>query len=563
MCIALGIHVGHDRGACIIRDGKVLAAISQERLDRIKYSSSTKIPFEAIDALLKYVNLEISAISCIGFSSSGIEGANSLELYKEEFFDYYQCTYIPFYLVDHHDSHAYGAYHSSAFTQSLIFIADGGGDYLGDQQEAESLYIANNGIIKLVKKRLQAPPIRRLGDPINYILPYMPSVIQKSEISIGRKYEQITHLLGFGWGQSGKTMGLAAYGKPMIDVSRRPIQDLDFSLKYADILDDIFALKSLSRLSFQEFLKLERANIASTVQAFTEHALLSLIRSFVERYHCSTLCLAGGMFLNCLTNEKVMETCGVDSLFIMPAAGDDGQAIGNAFYAYYKHFGMPDRFEIELPYLGLSYTETAIRQVLRDKNLKFTEFPDSALTERIAELIADDKIVALHRGRTEIGPRALCHRSILANPTNPNMKDILNDRIKHRESFRPFAPTVAAEDQFTYFSLSCPSEYMVLAPTVNPEYRKKLCAVTHEDNTARVQAVTKEKEPFIYEILYFMKEKTGVSVVLNTSFNVNGQPIVESPLDAVNTFLQTEIDVLVIGNCLVTKENLYEDQITL
>lgn len=558
MNISLGIHVGHDRGACIIRDGVLLGAISQERIDRVKHSSSAAIPFAAIDALLEYHHLQIAQISCIGLSSSGIEieGEKILELYEEEFYQHYQCDHIVFYLVNHHDSHAYGAYYCSGFGKSLIFVADGGGDYTGTKQEAESLYVASGGALKRVERRLQSPPIRRLGDTMNYLLPHMPTVVQEAEISIGRKYEQFTHLLGFGWGQAGKTMGLSAYGHSLTDIRQYQICDLNFSLKYADLLDCVFAQKSLSGQTYHKFLQKEKANIARTVQDFTEYALLSLIRSFVQKYQCSTLCLAGGLFLNCITNEKILEECDVKSLFVMPAAGDDGQAIGNAFYAYNKHFGAAQRFHIDLPYLGLSYTDVEIHQVLHDKNLPFQEYPDKELAELISDYIADNQIVALHRGRTEIGPRALCHRSILANPANPNMKDILNSRVKHREAFRPFAPTVAAEDQFTYFSLRGPSEYMVLAPLVKKEYQKKLCSITHVDQTARVQAVTREKEPFIHDLLLCLKEKIGVSALLNTSFNDNGQPIVETPLDAVNTFLGTEIDVLVLGNCVVTKREV-------
>ena len=162
----------------------------------------------------------------------------------------------------------------------------------------------------------------------------------------------------------------------------------------------------------------------------------------------------------------------------------------------------------------------------------------------------------MHRGRTEIGPRALCHRSILANPTNLNMKDILNNRIKHREPFRPFAPTVTEEDQFEYFDLKCSSKYMLLATTVKEEYRKKLSAITHVDNTARIQAISKDEDPFLHALLLELKRINGFPIVLNTSFNVAGQPIVETPLDAINTFLTTDIDILVIGNFIIDKKTM-------
>ena len=259
------------------------------------------------------------------------------------------------------------------------------------------------------------------------------------------------------------------------------------------------------------------------------------------------------LFLNCLLNHKILCECNFKNVFIIPSAGDDGQALGSAYYAYMEMFGTQSDFHINLPYIGLDYTEQEIEDAIRLKNLSYKKYADGDLAKITAEYISQNKIVGMHRGRTELGPRALCHRSILANPTHPHMKDILNRRVKHREEFRPFAPTVAKEDQFKYFALRASSDYMLLAPVVREEYREKLSAVTHVDNTARVQAVSKKSDPFIHQLLLELKKVIGVSVVLNTSFNVAGEPIVESPQDALNTFLKTNIDVLVIGNCVVTK----------
>ena len=188
-----------------------------------------------------------------------------------------------------------------------------------------------------------------------------------------------------------------------------------------------------------------------------------------------------------------------------------------------------------------------------EKNIQYQKYSDKELAGRVAKYISENKIVGMHRGRTEFGPRALCHRSILANPANPDMKDVLNFRVKHREEFRPFAPTVAEEDQFEYFDLRASSNYMLLAPIVKEQYRTKIPSVTHIDNTARVQSISRETDPFLHDLLLETKKIIGVSVVLNTSFNVAGEPIVESPKDALNTFLKTNIDVLVIGNYVVTK----------
>ncbi len=557
MKIALGIHIGHDRGACIIKDNEVIAAISQERLDRIKYSRSSEIPFQAIDSILKYCNIKPKDISCIGLSYDGIEGDSIMEIYKSELHGYYKeyLQKVPIYIVNHHDAHAYAVYHSSGFKKSVIFIADGAGDYFGNKQEAETMYIANNGVIHRVSQRLQSPPVRRIGDDINFIYPRMPSFIRDSQISIGRKYEQITHLIGFGWGEAGKTMGLASYGTPMINFNKKDFKDLSFSLTYSDIISKIYSLQLLSNKRFSEFIKSEKANIASTVQNFVEIAVTSIIKNAMEEFDCKNVCLGGGLFLNCLTNQKIIEQCAPKNMFILPATGDDGQAIGCAYYAYHHLFGENNSYKIILPYLGLSYNDDEILDSIKSKNLSYKYYSDNDLCEIMAKFISNNKIVAFHRGRTEIGPRALCHRSILANPTNRNMKDILNNRVKHREPFRPFAPAVIEEEQYEYFDLKTNSDYMLLATTVKEEHQNNLSSIVHVDNTARVQTVSKTTNEFFHRFLTVLKQHIGYPIILNTSFNVAGEPIVETPLDALNTFLNTNIDVLIIGNYVVEKHN--------
>ena len=553
MKIALGIHVGHDRGACLIKDGKVISAIANERLDRKKYSQSLLIPFDSIDALLKNYGISINDVLAIGISGVAFEGDRMLEWYKNEFFDHYKCRYIPFYLVDHHDAHAYSTYYSSGQSESLIFVFDGGGDFTPEMQESESIYIGNNGRVTLLDRRLQNLAVRHMKDEINHIFPLMPEYVQNLEMSIARKYSQITRLLGFGFGEEGKTMGLASFGRPMLDFSNLKYNSLDYSLTYKDIVQDIYAMQQRSKMNFRDYIYSERANIAATVQSFVESTVISIISAYVKKFQANNISVAGGLFLNCLTNHKLIENLNTNNIFFLPSSGDDGQALGSAYYAYIHEFGYNDKFQINLPYLGLSYSDAEIRDTIEKKGLKYHEYEDSELATVLADYISSNKIIALHRGRTEIGPRALCHRSILANPVDPDMKDILNNRVKHREPFRPFAPTVIEEEQYEYFELKASSPYMLLAADVKEEYRLKLASITHVDNTARVQSVSKTSEPFVYSLLLELKKRIGFPVVLNTSFNVAGQPIVENPLDAINTFLSTDIDVLAIGNCVIDK----------
>lgn len=553
---ALGIHTGHDRGAAIVQDGKILAAISQERLDRVKHSRSYAIPYDSIDVLLKSQGLTIQDIGCVGFSGDAIEAQSVEEFLYRDFKLHYHCEAIPFFPVKHHDSHAYSAYYTSGFQNSLILVADGGGDYTGNMTEAESVYLGTYGEIIPLETRRQHPTIRRVGDYGNYLYPYIPQVVRNHEISISRKYEQITYLLGFGWGQAGKTMGLASYGTSLMDFSAPAIlgSPMNFSLKYADILDVLYAMQQHSGMSHFEFLESHNADIARTVQEYTEITMTSMVNNLLEKYKVDHICVAGGLFLNCLLNHILLEKCSVKEAFFFPATGDDGQSIGNALFAYRRYFGRLTPTRLASPYLGISYTNKEVEQVLDAYELKYYKMDDDALIHILAREIYKNKIVAIHRGRTEIGPRALCHRSILANPTCPEMKDILNNRVKHREAFRPFAPVVTAERQFDIFELKQESPYMLLAPHVKNSYRELLPSITHVDGTARVQSVSCEQEPFIHMLLCEFEKYTGIPVLLNTSFNVAGEPIVESPDDAISTFLKADIDVLCIENYLITKD---------
>lgn len=504
--------------------------------------------------MLNYFDLSIKEISCIGISYNSVEGLSVENFYKEELKRYYECVNMPIFFINHHVAHAYSAFFSSRFDEALIFIADGAGDYINGMQEAESLFIAQNNKIELICRRLQNPTVGRMTDERNYILPYMPSFIQDYEISLGKKFSQITHLIELGKHGEGKTMGLAGYGVPLFNYNAYRKGDyLDFSLKYKDIIKEIFAMRALSGKSHKEFIQIERANIACTVQLMLENTILSLLDDILNLYPCKNLVLAGGIFLNCLLNYKILKKFDLNNFFALPPAGDDGQALGAAYYAFIKCFGLQNRFEISLPYLGLSYSNHEIVKTLENANLTYQFFTDDLLAEEIAERISANKIIAIHRGKTEIGPRALCHRSILANPTNPDIKNILNNKIKQREPFRPFAPAVIAEEQFKYFDLKFESKFMNMATLVREEYKCKLPGITHIDGTARVQAISIESEPFMHKTLVAIKQKIGFPIVVNTSFNVNGEPIVESPFDAIETFLKTQIDTLIIENYLIDK----------
>ncbi len=549
----LGIHTGHDRGVSLIKDNILIGSLSQERLDRIKHSRSYMLPYETMDQILNYFNLEWDDISCIGFSGDAIESSNIMNFLKKDFFSKYGVK-IPFFPIGHHLAHAYSTYYSSGFDTCLILVADGGGDFIGSQAESESLYLGKNGTITLLESRLQSPPIRRLLDLGNHYFPFIPEAIRKKQISIGRKYEQITYLLNFKFGEAGKTMGLASYGSSMIDFSNLQLKDLNFSLTYEDILKEIYVKEMVSSCTHSQYILEYGCDVAATVQCYTERAIISLINNLCRKYNIYNVCLAGGLFLNCLTNHKILEETSVKHLYIIPSAGDDGQSIGAAMAVNKMYFDKSVQMPSSIPYLGVDYPANMIEAVLKSKSLNYTYLTDSVLAAETARLIAEGKIIGLNRGRTEIGPRALCHRSILADATNPSMKDTLNRRVKHREEFRPFAPVVTYEDQFKIFNLKADSPYMLFAATVKEEYIDKIPSVTHIDHTARIQSVKSDEEPFIYQLLKQFEKLKGVPVVLNTSFNVAGEPIVETPESTIETFLKTDIDVLIIQNYIIYKK---------
>jgi carbamoyltransferase len=265
------------------------------------------------------------------------------------------------------------------------------------------------------------------------------------------------------------------------------------------------------------------------------------------------LCGAGGVFLNCQMNHRILANTRFEHLHVIPAAGDDGLCIGAAFWAYAQVFSAPARTSVSLPYLGPRYDSDAIRDRLRHFQLTAKQLDDAWLADRVAQDLDDGRIVALLRGRSEVGPRALCHRSLLADPRRRGMKDCLN-YLKGRELFRPFAPVVPAEDQFKYFELIQSSPYMLLATRIRPEFRDTLPAITHVDGSSRVQAIDHSKEPFVHALLRAFERKTGYPILLNTSFNLAGDPIVESPHDAIVTYLNSDIDVLVMENFYLDKK---------
>lgn len=551
--ISLGIHVGHDRGAAIVKNGQLIGAIEQERLDRIKHSKSSIIPFVAIDALLKYANLKISDIDTIGISHAAVD-INDLEsFYFDQLKEYYHTDQFRLIPVSHHQAHAETVFNTSDYDEALILVADGGGDIVGLQEESESLYIGRKNNVKLLDRRLQSQFVHNLSRIQNYCYPFMNKLYLNEPISLAKKYEQITNLIGFGWGEAGKTMGLAPYGNSLLDFSDIRVEGLKYDLTFGDILKDIYNLYLLSGKPYNAFIQDEKANIAMTIQTYLETILIKMVSSIVAKYKINNVCLSGGLFLNCQANHKLLENIEHLNLHICPASGDEGQAIGAAFYAYKFLDNNIVKSSDILPYLGMDYSKDDILKAINEKKLKYKEYSDQELITFMTHEIYNNKILGYFTGRSELGPRALCHRSLLANPTWKGMKNHINLNVKHREDFRPFAPVVIEERQFDIFNLKQSSPYMLFASEVHPQYRDKIPSTVHVDGTARVQAISKEKHPILHSVLIEFEKLSGVPVLLNTSFNDVGEPIVDSPQDAIKTFLTTEIDILILENFVIFK----------
>jgi carbamoyltransferase len=363
-----------------------------------------------------------------------------------------------------------------------------------------------------------------------------------------------------------KVMGLASYGKPThIEKLRKLVtlhDDGSFALDlsyfsymhsdtamYTNKMVDLLGEPRAPETPMQQHYM----DIAASLQQLTEEAIVHVATAAKKITGSKNLCLAGGVAHNIIANARLHDSKIFDEVFIHFASGDSGSAIGAALYGYYSLTNETRHIVRPSPYLGPLYDEVHITSLLEKRGLRFEQLTRDTLIERTADIISENFVIGWFQGNMEFGPRALGNRSILANPCHPDMKNILNARVKHREQFRPFAPAVLAEHAKSYFSFESESPTMLYGSKVHPDKRELLPAVTHVDGTARAQTVRREDNPLFYDLIKAFEELTNVPVLINTSFNIRGEPIVCTPDDAINCFLGTDIDFLVLGNCLVHK----------
>ena len=562
----LGINSNiHDSAACLLKDGALVMAIEEERLSRKKHSKD--FPRLAVGACLAAAGIDMDGIDHVAFCFDPWVGLphvashfvrtlpGSLLLAKDRagsgYMDMFRMRRImaaelslngrarklPFHFVEHHMTHAASVFYPSPFEEAAILSIDGVGEWT-------TLLLAHGRGSRIDKlKELPFPH------------------------SLGLLYQAITIHLGFrGMCDETKVMGLASYGDPsryralferMVhlgadgDVRMDPAYLCYGRYGHVRMLSDRFIAETVPARRYEEPIEQHHHDLAAAVQERLELAGLHVARDLRRRSGSTRLCLAGGVALNSVMNERIRLEAGFDEVFLQPACNDAGTALGAALHIEHAVLGRPRGYRFESPYTGPEYGEDEMLAALRDAGLEHERPAD--LERDVAAILAEGLVVGWFQGRTEWGPRALGNRSILADPRRADMREILNVKVKHRELFRPFAPVVKLERAGDYFACGMASPYMLFVTEVKPEMRSTIPAVTHVDGTARVQTVTAELNPRLHALLDEFEKLTSVPVLLNTSFNDRGEPIVCSPRDAVRTFTSTKIDVLVLGPFLARK----------
>ena len=583
----------HDSAAALLIDGKIIAAAQEERFTRIKHDSN--YPRHAINFVLKKANLKLSNLdkivffekpflkferlleTYVAFAPKGFESfCKAMPIWlKEKLFqkkllidelnkhdkDFNQDGKL--FFSEHHLSHAASAFYPSPFKEAIILTADGVGEWA-----TTTVAIGKNENLK-IKKELHFP------------------------YSLGLLYSAFTYFTGFKVNSGEyKLMGLAPYGDPiyekkivnnLIDIKEDGTFKLDQSyFNYATGLTmtnnkfhKLFG-KSPRNPKIENITQFHM-DIAASIQLVTENIMLKLARSLRNEYQIKNLCLSGGVALNCVANGKILKENIFENIWIQPASGDAGGSLGAAL-AYWHLEGKKERVinpedDMQGSYLGPEFTNIEIENELKNLGANFEKLDDNEIIEKTSSDLSNNMAIGWFQGRMEFGPRALGSRSILGDPRNSNTQKNLNLKVKFRESFRPFAPSIIEEDLGEWFEIKSKSPYMLLVSNINKEKiikmtdqekslfgieklnikRSSIPAVTHVDYSARIQTVNKKTNVRFYNLIKSFKKKTGCPVIVNTSFNVRGEPIVNTPTDAFNCFMGTNLDKLVIGNFYLDK----------
>tara|TARA_Y100000590_G_scaffold213372_1_gene241769 strand:+ start:32330 stop:34165 length:1836 start_codon:yes stop_codon:yes gene_type:complete len=582
----------HDSAACILKDGKIIAAAQEERFTRKKHDPS--YPYHAIKFVLNYSNLKLSEVdqivffekpflkferlleTYVAFAPKGfISFAKAMPLWiKEKLFqknflfnklkthDKNYKSDKNIYFSDHHLSHAASAFFPSPFEEAIILTADGVGEWA-----TTTVAVGEKNSLE-IKKEIHFPH------------------------SLGLLYSAFTYYTGFKVNSGEyKLMGLAPYGNPIYEDKIKQLVDIKddgtFRLdqkyfNYAtgltmtnDKFNELFGHKP--RNPKNQKITQFHMDIAASIQKVTEEIMIKLAKAVHKEYGSKNLCLAGGVALNCVANGKILKEKIFDNIWIQPAAGDAGGSLGAALALWHiehnnkRNINAND--DMKGSFLGAEFNQEQIEKELKSLGANFETFNYNDVINKTSNYLSNEKAIGWFQGRMEFGPRALGGRSILADSRSDKMQKNLNLKVKYRESFRPFAPSILKEDLTDWFDINIESPYMLLVANVNSKKkiemndnqkklfgidklnikRSEIPAVTHVDYSARIQTVNKNTNKCYHDLISKFKEKTGCPVLVNTSFNVRGEPIVNTPTDAFNCFMGTELDYLVIGNCILDK----------
>ncbi len=550
--VVLGIGGGlHDLSACLVEDGRLRVAIEQERLTRLKHSCDHGALTDGYLArdfrpyrrqMMRDKRIRDQEVEyCLGALGLRAEDVDAVVTSHFTRFGYlYRFDHLPARALmrttnlNHHLAHAASAFLVSPCEEAAVVVVDSFGSHTsGRRSEATSIW-------------------RGRGTELTRLRTFDSSLAPGEAVghSLGTFYSDMTIAAGFRVLDAGKTMGLAPYGGPRyLDRLREfvrlgPDGQVDLDVRYRQAVQR-WAAEAADPDAFH-------ADLAWAAQSVLEDCLLHIARAAMAQAGCRALCLAGGVALNSVANGRILEELEPSALFVQPASNDAGLAIGNAFWHYHAQQPTPARaYRMDTAYLGRPYGPEEIDAAVARLPGRLRSRRVPAPEEEAAERLARGEIVGWFQGRSEFGPRSLGNRSLLADPRRAEMKDTLNRRVKHREPFRPFAPAVLAEAQADWFELGEDSPFMLLVARVRAAQRPRIPAVTHVDGTARVQTVRREHNPLFHGLIAAFARRTGVPVVLNTSFNDRGDPIVETPGDALEMFLHSDIDALLLGDLLI------------
>lgn len=598
----------HDSAAVLLEDGVIVAAAHEERFTRKKHDAD--FPAESIKFCLEYAGITLEDIDFIVFYDKPfLKFERLLETYymtaprgifsfvkaipiwlKEKLFlkstlkdslkdlDLNFSDKTPILFSEHHLSHAASSYFASPYDDSLILTIDGVGEWA-----TASIAHGKGNQIKILKEM------------------HFPD-------SLGLLYSAFTYFLGFKVNSGEyKLMGLAPYGDPTSEETKRFKQIIldnlvqlhdDGSVKLnQDYFEYMWGLKMVREKKWQQLfgfakrkeespIKKHHCNLALAIQQITEDSVILMAKHALSLQPSDNICLAGGVALNCVANGKLLKENLFKNIYIQPASGDAGGALGAALAIHYMYLQNEKKASTEdamqHAYLGPEYSQRQIEIALQKNKLQYSVIEqEEKLTELVCNELLDGKVVGVFKGRMEFGPRALGNRSILADARNEKVQSTLNLKIKNRENFRPFAPIMLEEESSRFFETGCKSPYMLLVDTFKKEHRIEMSAdihqksmkellnakrsvlpaITHIDYSARLQTVTEKSNPFIYRLLNDFKKQTGIGVLVNTSFNLRGEPVVCSPFDAIQCFMVSEMDVLILENFIVYKENQSKENI--